>query len=281
MNKTLSKLQQVLPAYSPSSLHCVSVFKCYKLQQLHRVPFYQPTLLMVIKGHKEVLTAKITVNSGELVLVPADTSLRMNQNPDTKDNQYFAMALRFDYEAIKHFRLIYGSSIDDWDISPKWHGKASEKIISSLLQWVNWEDNDSGNTQLIQLRQVELLLLLAQEGLLGNILLSEHPSWKHRVTQLLYFDPARSWKIADVCSQLAVSESSLRRKLQLEETTFRDLLEEVRLVTGLTLLSETQDSIALVSVSVGYKSQSRFGERFKLRFGLTPTELRTTLNFDV
>ena len=281
MPDLLSQLQKTLINYSPSSLHCISVFKCYKLQQLQGIPFDQPTLLMVVQGRKEVKTTKMEVNAGELFLVPAGTNLRMTQNPDKTAKQYFAIGIRFDYEALKHFRMIYGSSLVQWDISANWQGKASNNILVALLQWVNWESKDSENLQLIQLRQVELLLLLAQEGLLGNILLSEHPSWKQRVSQLLYFYPARSWMIADVCSQLAISESSLRRKLQLEECTFRDLLEEVRLVSGLTLLSETQQPIGQIAIAVGYQSQSRFGERFKLRFGITPSDFRHTLVSDV
>ncbi|MFV2058954.1 MAG: helix-turn-helix transcriptional regulator, partial [Thiohalomonadales bacterium] len=79
------------------------------------------------------------------------------------------------------------------------------------------------------------------------------------------------------CSRLGVSESSLRRKLQSEQTGFRELLEEARLSHGLYLLLETVHPIGQVADAVGYQSQSRFGERFKRRFGMTPTELRRTL----
>ena len=284
MPDILTRLQKSLKENTlnktKTPLHCLSVYQCYKPQMLHRVPFNQPTLLMVAKGHKEVEvnSLKMTVRSGGLLLIPSDTTVWLGQYPDNEDRQYLGLAFRFDFEALKHFRLIYGSSLEQWDISAQWQSKTPDSILASLEQWVNWEKYLSADSQLIHHRQVELLLLLAQEGLVGNILLGEHPSWKQRVSQLLAINPAQSWQIGHVCSRLAVSESSLRRKLQAEDCSFRELLEDVRLTSGLSMLLETPHPIGQIAMSVGYQSQSRFGERFKQRFGMTPTELRRTLD---
>jgi len=263
-----------------SRLSCLSIYKCHRPQQLHHIPFSQPTLLVVVTGQKQVVLGdtRMSVSKGELVLIPPDSSVWLGQYPDTEGRQYLGLAFRFNLEALKHFRLIYGASLDQWDISAQWQRKAPDSILASLEQWVSWHKYYSVNEQLIQHRQVELLLLLAQAGLIGNILLGEHPSWKQRVSQLLAIDPARPWQIGEVCSRLAVSESSLRRKLQQEESSFRELLEEVRLASGLSMILETQHSIGQVAIAVGYQSQSRFGERFKRRFGMTPTDLRRTLD---
>ena len=45
---------------------------------------------------------------------------------------------------------------------------------------------------------------------------------------------------------------------------------------ALTLVQESPWSIGRIADAVGYRSQSRFGERFKLRFGMTPSALRLT-----
>jgi len=87
-------------------------------------------------------------------------------------------------------------------------------------------------------------------------------------------DPSKDWRCAEVCKKIGMSETVLRRKLLVEETGFRELLEEMRLMTSLRLVQETKWTILRVADAVGYKSQSRFTERFKLRFGMTPTELR-------
>lgn len=45
-------------------------------------------------------------------------------------------------------------------------------------------------------------------------------------------------------------------------------------MSGLTLVQETRMTICQVADAVGYRSQSRFTDRFKERFGVTPTALR-------
>lgn len=259
-----------------SSLDCLSIYRCYLPQQLRSIPFHQPTLLMVASGQKKVQinTANLTVDKGDLLVVPADTTVWVEQYGRAKAEPYLGLAFRFDFEALKHFRQIYGASLDQWDITNQWKGKVTDQILTLLSQWVIWGSQYPADPQLSLHRQVELLLLLAKEGLIGNILVGEHPSWKYRVSQLLSIDPSHAWLIVDVCSRLGVSESSLRRKLQDEKCTFRELLEEVRLTSSLSMILETTRSIGQIADAVGYQSQSRYGERFKKRFGMTPTELR-------
>jgi len=283
MSDILCQLQNALLTNSldreNASLHCLSIYQCYKPQQLHHVSFTLPTMLMVVNGHKEVKIndKSLSIKKGDLLLLPPGTTMWIGNFPDNQKKTYIGLGFRFDQEALKHFRLIYGSSLEHWDTSAQFHAKAPDSVITILNQMLDWNNRYSTDVQLIQHRQVELLLLLAQEGLVGNILLGEHPSWKQRVTQLLITDPARSWEFGDVCSRFGVSESSLRRKLQSEQANFRELLEEARLSHGLYLLLETVHPIGLVADAAGYQSQSRFGERFKRRFGMTPTELRRTL----
>jgi len=282
MSEILSQLsKKLLDTCFENSLHlsCLSIFRCYKPQKLRHVSFNQPTLLMVVRGHKQVKIndKNLIIEKGELLLLPPGTTIWIGNFPDRQEEIYLGLGFRFDEEALKHFRLIYGSSLEKWDISPQWHTKVPDSISTALMQVVDLGHRGSTDHQLVQHRQVELLLLLAQEGLIGNILLGEHPSWKQRVSQLLIIEPARAWQLKEVCTRLGVSESSLRRKLQFEETGFRELLEEARLTQGLSLLLESKQSIGQISDAVGYQSQSRFGERFKRHFGMTPTELRRTL----
>jgi transcriptional regulator GlxA family with amidase domain len=48
------------------------------------------------------------------------------------------------------------------------------------------------------------------------------------------------------------------------------------MVAALALLQETFWPVGQVAAAVGYISHSRFSERFKRRFGLSPTELKKT-----
>ncbi|GAB6042996.1 helix-turn-helix transcriptional regulator [Endothiovibrio diazotrophicus] len=92
--------------------------------------------------------------------------------------------------------------------------------------------------------------------------------------RLRALDPAREWEAGEVSRRLNLGDSTLRRRLQEEGSGFREVLEEVRMVAGLALLQETFWPVGRVAEAVGYRSHSRFSERFKLRFGLTPAELK-------
>ena len=78
------------------------------------------------------------------------------------------------------------------------------------------------------------------------------------------------------CQSLAMSESTLRRKLKNEGTGLQQIKDQVTLGLGLHLLQTTEQSIGLIAETVGYQSQSRFADKFKARFSLTPSELRKT-----
>ena len=68
----------------------------------------------------------------------------------------------------------------------------------------------------------------------------------------------------------------IRRKLKQEGTSIQDIKDQVKLGAGLHLLQTTLEPIGLIAQICGYHSQSRFTDRFKARFGLTPSQLRKT-----
>lgn len=279
----LKKLREALKSdpdedHEKSRLPGLGIYHCHKLQKLRAVPILQPMMILVVTGHKEVTMDEraYTIRSGELFLVPSDTHLLIKNNPDPRLKDYQAVGLGFSLETLDHFRQVYGADLEHWDTQAKWHEKAPTPLLFALCQWFYFCRDYAVDPHLIRHRQVEILLLLAQAGLAGNLLFNALPSWKQRVSKLLAMHPAKTWQVADVCKRLGVSESSLRRHLQDEKSSFREILEEVRLALGLSLVMETFKPIGDVADAVGYQSQSRFGERFKRRFGLSPSELRRT-----
>ena len=124
------------------------------------------------------------------------------------------------------------------------------------------------------IRRKELIKLLCYQGYKEILSLVAKPRIHHQLIDVFREDPSVRWSINDVSKKLAMSESTLRRKLQAEGTSFRDLNLQVRLGHGMHLLQTTSLSISMVSEQCGYQSQSRFSEMFRERFGLTPSQLR-------
>jgi AraC-like DNA-binding protein len=192
--------------------------------------------------------------------------------------------MAFPQASIEQFRRGYGTEIPD-HTQPLWSASAPMDMVAAMAQWVEWCTSFSNmghpvDPTLARHRQVEILMLLARAGIAGNLLLDREAGWRERVAQLITLDPARDWSAGEVCRRLSVGESTLRRHLNAEGVSFRQLLEESRMVAALALLQETFWPVGQVAEAVGYNSHSRFSERFKRRFGLSPVELKQTRESD-
>ena len=256
----------------------LGLYRCWRPQEVRDVVLPEASALLVLRGRKQLATPSHTwlAGAGELLLVPAETTFWLGNYPDDSGRSYRGVAVRFSTEVIELFRQLYGPELDPDGHRDRWHARAPEEFLDALEQWLSWCHRQVPDALLARHRRVELLLLLARAGLAGNLLLSHHPSWGRRVRELLLLDPAHPWRMEEMGGRLGVSESTLRRHLQDEGQGFRSLLEEVRLAHGLTLVQESGWPIGRIADAVGYRSQSRFSERFKRRYGLTPRDLRHT-----
>ncbi|WP_201312919.1 helix-turn-helix transcriptional regulator [Dyella sp. EPa41] len=95
-----------------------------------------------------------------------------------------------------------------------------------------------------------------------------------RIRLLLNTQPAREWRAEEVAGRLALSAATLRRRLSEEASSFRGILEEVRLTHGLALVQGSNKPLKQIAAECGYASPSRFTARFRERFGTLPSDLR-------
>lgn len=256
----------------------LGINRCKAKQSLTRMCFGAPTVMMTVVGEKIVTIEdrQYRLKSGDMFMLPEEVCFDVENIPCPRTNRYLGLAIRFDAETMSLFRDLYGRQFDDWDLTPRWHAKGSAKVIAATASWISWIRRFSTDQAQVRHRMVELMLLFADQGVAGNLILKLHHSWKHRLKQLFLLDPARPWRMKEACQRLAVSESTLRRHLREEDIGFRELLEEVRLEHGMGLVMSTDMLITQISLACGYQSQSRFGERFKLRFSMSPIELRNS-----
>lgn len=129
---------------------------------------------------------------------------------------------------------------------------------------------------MLEHRLEELLLILSRKN---NALLSytyNCDKWSQRVRAVIAADLTKAWEISEVSARLITTESTLRRNLKLEGTGFRELLFETRLSSALMQLLQTTLPVYRVAYDCGYQSVSRFSSNFRRRFGVAPTEFRSS-----
>jgi AraC-like DNA-binding protein len=244
-----------------------SVYRSVHEQRLLNVPIVKPLLIVVISGDKVLgKNNDITCNSGQFIFLSDSPSVNMRNIP--KDNEYFALLIEFNYE---DFEGIPSSDVKKPDY---FIGKTTLVLKKCLQQFV--ESADWAPEKILSIRKKEILMLLYHLGYTEVVSMMGKQKISHRLHDLFHEKNLRDVTMGYICEHLAMSESTLRRKLMSEGTSVQDIKDRARLGLGLHLLQTTDESIGLIAEKSGYHSQSRFTDRFKTHFGLTPSELRKT-----
>jgi AraC-like DNA-binding protein len=244
-----------------------TVFTSIKEQKILNVPIVKPMLIIVLSGQKELMFNKsIMCYSGEFLFLSNRSGINMRNIP--KNNEYFALLIEFNDEDFS------GININTVNKKEYYIGVVEAELeicIQQFVEMAQWAPKE-----LWTVRKKEIISLLIHLGHHDITNLVGNPQLKDKVQNLFIKSLDRDLTTKHICSQLAVSESTLRRKLKLEGTSIQDIKDRVRLTSALNLLQTTGDSIGLIADKCGYQSQSRFTDRFKKRFGITPSDLRKT-----
>ena len=102
------------------------------------------------------------------------------------------------------------------------------------------------------------------------------PPWSQRSREALIdcFNRDPDPMIGEIATILKVSERTLRRRLQDEKSSFRQLKSKARLTLAKELMVEAGLSVEVTAHRVGYSEASAFVRAFTREFGVTPGSLR-------
>jgi len=246
-----------------------SVYSSIKEQQLLNVPVVKPLFIAVLDGDKVLgKEGEIACHAGDFIFLSDSPAINMRNIP--KDNEYFALLIEFEYEdfvGISVEKAVNHS--ENFSV-----GEISIALEQCLLQFVEW--SLYAPKAMWSLRKKELLQLLCHLGHPEILAMAAPHKLGQKIHALLSKQPSAELSLSSLCQQVAMSESTFRRKLLAEGTSLQAIKDQVKLGYGLHLLQTTEHAIAFIAEQCGYQSQSRFSSRFKDRFGLTPTALRKT-----
>lgn len=244
-----------------------AVYSSIKEQHLLNVPVVKPLLIAVLDGHKELgKNNEINCTKGNFVFLSDSPAINMRNIP--KEKEYFALLIEFDYQDFENLPI---------NSMPKQNfclGEITLILQKCLQQFIEW--SVIAPETLWPLRRREIIQLMCQMGHSNILSMAANPKVSHKLHAIFSKTPSEDVMMQDICRQLAMSESTLRRKLAVENTTVQSIKDQVRLGLGLHLLQTTHHAINFIAQECGYQSSSRFTSRFKERFGLTPSELRKT-----
>lgn len=281
INQTLlTQLERTITAafLSGQTARGVWINACQQAQTITRMDISAPMLIFPIIGRKRVVADRQSYDAhpGQILLLPKGVRCDVEHRPERGQSRFLGAALVFDRDTTELFGKIYSDGLKDWDLTPKWKAAGSEELYAIVADWIAHDQSYPADLTQTRHRLVEILLILARQGLAGNLLISHGDTLSERITQHFRTDLSRDWSVKDLTRVLAMSERTLRRRLQSENTGFRELLEDTRLNRGVERVIASDMPIGQIAHDCGYQSQSRFAERFRLRFSMSPTELRAT-----
>lgn len=254
-------------AVSENRLLPFSVYCSVKEQRMLNVPIIKPLLIVVLAGNKELGFDK-TLNcpSGSFVFLSNAPTVAMRNIPTGAE--YFALLIEFDYAdfACLEYRENHTHLYLQGNVEPR--------LELTLKQFIEW--SRVSPPELWYIRRQEILQILVSLGFDAVQTFMQPPTLSHKVHTLISADLANDLDASHVSSMLAMSESTLRRKLNAEGDSFQQIKDRAKLGHGLHLVQTSSHSISYIAALCGYTSQSRFTDKFKQLFNITPSELRKT-----
>ncbi len=257
------------------------VFFAQQRQRLTTISITQACAIWVLEGQKWYSLGGIhqTLQAGEVLLLSPGDQLSL-QNLPGPNGVYLALLVQWTPEQLHSATALAPDYCARGPQQAPRQLLASQAHYLALTQWLEAAQRHGDGGQGVQhdwrLRPLELLLQFLQAGTAGRFYLGAQKNWSQRVAALVSKAPGRPWRIAAVAAHFHQSEASLRRRLAAENTSFRQLLEHIRLQAALNFLTNTNWPLNQIAQEVGYESAARFSARFLLMYGLRPNQYRAT-----
>ncbi|MDY7024798.1 MAG: helix-turn-helix transcriptional regulator [Pseudomonadota bacterium] len=257
-----------------------SAYSCVHEQRISNVPIIKPLLICVLSGQKELgRDRQMRCGSGHFVFLSNNSKVMVRNIPN--NDQYRALIIEFDYDDFSCFSASSFSMLPEQHAAISFSKAPTEPVVEGqindflervLLQFIEWSQFSPAT--LWPARRREILLTLFSLGYEQVAHFAEPPSLSHKVFSLIRAMDFKDVSMSAVSSALAMSESTLGRKLHAEGLSFQEIKDQVILGMGLDLVQTTHHSISQIAEQCGYHSPSRFTEKFKQLFHTTPSQLR-------
>jgi AraC-like DNA-binding protein len=230
-----------------------------------------PMIIIVRRGRKVIHSPNYAfeLEAGEAIAI-AQGQVFDFENIPAEDGDYEARWLVIDPAAVAAFGEPEGAR----PVAPaRLLGRMSTGLSDAFENAVlALQDDGDLPDVVVRHRVTELLAWLGAFGAHFSLLLPD--SYAARIRRLAGRRLDHDWTGPEIAGQLGVSEATLRRRLQEEGASLREVLTDIRMTHAMQLLQSSNMPVSAIAASAGFESQSRFAIRFRSRFGFPPTAVR-------
>lgn len=256
-----------------NNLYQVTPFRAEQLQKLRNVRMHSPCIIQVVSGSKRLYwrESAMVLTPSNLLLCEASVSLSFENLP----NKGYFLSRVFSFHYPPSDAAIDLSKHNAANLTSPVYG--TDKALEVTLDVLSTFDLGlfSQDTQMFWLNA--LYQQLAERGILHLLFSKTGIPFNQRLSRYLAHSPSDEHTLESSAQHFAISRSTLIRKLKQENTKYKEVLIEVRLNHALYLMQNEKQSITMLAQMCGYQSEARFSQRFKEKFGITPSEYLTTI----
>ncbi|AXY02784.1 AraC family transcriptional regulator [Vibrio alfacsensis] len=254
----------------------VTIFRAEQLQKLRNVKIHSPSIIQIITGSKRLYWKESTLDlsHSKWLLCEASESLSFENLPQKGK----FLSRMFSFHCLPTEAMLeLSESVDDGEERPILDSdKALQDTLNALFSFD--QQTMSQETQTFWL--MGLYQQLAERGVLHHLFATANTSFSQKLSRYLSHSPGEDHTLELVAEHFAMSRATMIRKLKQEGTQYREVLAEVRLNHALYLMQNGYYNVTMLAQLCGYQSEGRFSQRFKGKFGLTPSDYMKTVSIN-
>ncbi|EFG8315804.1 helix-turn-helix transcriptional regulator [Escherichia coli] len=194
---------------------------------------------------------------------------------DQKKKPY--RVVRLNKEEILMLKDVFKSTHSYYIDEKMMESKINAKVIGvkSCQDYIK-EFDSIERTSEIPLKLFKLACLISRmkevKNIINSLVYSAATTFTDKVRNIIEGDVSRKWRLYMIADEFNISEVSVRKRLEVEGTSFNNLLIEIRMNKAMQLLLENEQQINKIAKDIGIFSPSYFIKGFKKHFGITPKQ---------
>ncbi|NOH63517.1 helix-turn-helix transcriptional regulator [Vibrio sp. RE88] len=242
------------------------------------VEFYtnRPCFIYIERG-SELLTDSdnhnVELNSGSAVFLPQGMNLHSDFVKHAHDLQ--AYLVFFDPSVIDEYLSRSKPSETNLSSEGFFNIEDNQDLLKSYFQSLCYDINEADYMHVKLLELLHVISYLAGPKKLTELLLGVRKGLKRNLERLLASKNVIHLTVTDLAQLSGRSLSSLNRDFKaLYKVTPQKWLRDKKLAHAMELLNNHGFSVTQTANEVGYDNVSQFSRAFKLRYGLSPRQIK-------
>lgn len=228
-----------------------------------------------MKIREEGTSDVIEISQGTIAFIERNLNLNVCIIKEQNGESYIAHALTNDSARIL-IKTLYPllnlepvCKLNERRLTDKIHRVSGEGINKILFEGITESKNQAS-----EIYKIAYLISKHDnpDKIYWSLCLSASQYFSDKVRSVIESDLSRKWKLSTISEALSLSEITVRKKLESENTSFYQILLDARMQKAARLILDEDHHTNQISSKLGISSTSYFIKTFSTYYGVTPKQ---------